>query len=307
MSSFFINGISIIIPSYNQGSLLKNCIVSLNNQKTAVAFEIIVVDDGSKDDTENIIKNLKIKNELRLYCQEHKGPAAARNTGISLAKYDLIAFTDADCKPRDDWLQQIYCVFTENKADCVGGPLIDSTFTNNKRRNILHEFMLARSPERNEEPFYFMNKYLGLSTANMIVRKEILNKINGFNEEFKVPGGEDFEFSSRVQSNGFNITFNLKILVEHYYPSNLRSLIRRFINYGRGKTIFSIVHQIPVEESNIICDRFLHLITRFHRIVSFSQHHFNTKKNGIKYYATSIIVELLFQLGAILEIRNRKD
>jgi len=91
--------ISVIIPTYNRGYLLARAIRSVVNQ-TYQNFEIIVIDDGSTDDTEEIMKKFHDERITYLRHENNKGAASARNTGIRAAKGEYIAFLDSD----DEWL-----------------------------------------------------------------------------------------------------------------------------------------------------------------------------------------------------------
>ena len=91
--------LSIIIPVYNASLLINRCLDSVFNQTTQYTYEVILVDDGSTDNSIEIIKSRKEKN-ITLYQQKNSGPSVARNKGIELAKGEFIAFLDAD----DYWL-----------------------------------------------------------------------------------------------------------------------------------------------------------------------------------------------------------
>lgn len=91
--------ISVVIPTYNRERTIKRCIDSVVNQ-TYPAFEILVVDDGSTDQTIETIKKEYADSNVRVIKQNHKGAQAARNTGIKAAKGKYIAFLDSD----DEWL-----------------------------------------------------------------------------------------------------------------------------------------------------------------------------------------------------------
>ena len=91
--------ISVIIPTYNRASFLEEAIQSVLDQDYfarhgASSFEFLVIDDGSTDDTEDIVKSFG--NKMRYHFQEHKGVSAARNLGLDLAQGDYIAFLDSD-------------------------------------------------------------------------------------------------------------------------------------------------------------------------------------------------------------------
>lgn len=99
--------ISIIIPTYNEEKVLIECLDSLSKQ-TLADFEVIVVDDGSTDQTLQTLQELRIKNyELRILKQNHKGAGAARNLGAGKAKGEILVFVDADMTFERDFLKKL--------------------------------------------------------------------------------------------------------------------------------------------------------------------------------------------------------
>jgi len=107
--------ISVVIPVYNESKNIIKCLEAFKNQTIAQdKFEIIIVDGAS---TDNTIK-LASKYDVKIIQQKTFSIEGARNDGINIAKYDLIATTDADCIVPEDWLENIVCYFQNNK-DCV--------------------------------------------------------------------------------------------------------------------------------------------------------------------------------------------
>src|SRR5688572_8887700 len=99
--------ISIIIPTYNEESVLKKCLESLSLQ-TYKSFEIIIVDDGSSDNTKNIVESLKSQiSNLNFLTQKHGGAGAARNLGAKEAKGTILVFVDADMTFDKDFLKDL--------------------------------------------------------------------------------------------------------------------------------------------------------------------------------------------------------
>ena len=97
--------ISVIVPVKDGAQTLPACLEALlrqDGQRFGVDYEIIVVDDGSRDESARIAAQMG----LRVISQANAGPAAARNLGASLAGGQLLAFTDADCVPLPDWLRR---------------------------------------------------------------------------------------------------------------------------------------------------------------------------------------------------------
>jgi glycosyltransferase involved in cell wall biosynthesis len=108
--------ISVIIPTYNEGSDLGGCLESLGSQ-TIDDFETIMVDDGSTDETLNVLTKLSIKDEgLRVLKQEHGGAGAARNFGAKYAKGEILVFVDADMTFDKDFLKNLVNPIIEGKT-----------------------------------------------------------------------------------------------------------------------------------------------------------------------------------------------
>src|SRR3989344_2404741 len=112
---------SIVIPTFNRKEELRKCLSALSNQSYN-KIEIIVIDDGSTDNTEEMVKK-EFKN-IKFFKQNNTGPSIARNNGIKKAKGDFILFTDSDCVPDKYWVEELVKGFNE-KINCVGGKTID--------------------------------------------------------------------------------------------------------------------------------------------------------------------------------------
>ena len=118
-NNHFVTGrISVIMPCYNAGKYVNEAVDSVLNQ-TYPDVELIVVDDGSSDDSVEILQSLaqKYEGRMTLLFQDHKGPYPARNLGLGHARGDLIAFLDADDYWRSDCLEQLHAALSLNKAD----------------------------------------------------------------------------------------------------------------------------------------------------------------------------------------------
>lgn len=109
---------SVIVPAWNAEKTLVRCLKSLTRQTLAQErYEIIIVDDGSTDRTADIADQFSVV----YHYQENCGPAAARNAGVSLAKGAVIFFTDADCVPDPDWLEEMSAPFARPEVAAVKG------------------------------------------------------------------------------------------------------------------------------------------------------------------------------------------
>lgn len=238
--------ISIVIPARNTSFTIKKCIESLlcldyDN------FEIIIIDDGSNDDTLTLIKSFS---NIKLISTEGVGPSKARNLGIRQAAGEFVAFTDADCIVHRDWLSQLLNGFDDNKVAGVGGiqksPGDDSWFA-----KLVHEFLVA---------FGFISGYMQPGktikdtdhnpTCNVIYRKAILLEMGGFLEG--IWPGEDVELDYRIKKKGYRLVFNPLAIVEHYRPDNFKKFTGMMFRYGQSQGIlvkkygfFRKIHSVP--------------------------------------------------------------
>ena len=109
--------LSIIIPVYNASITLERCLNSIFCQTTQYSFEVILVDDGSTDNSMEIIKARKEENII-LWQQQNAGPAVARNKGLELAKGEYCTYIDADDYWEKEYIEKTVS-FLENHDDCV--------------------------------------------------------------------------------------------------------------------------------------------------------------------------------------------
>lgn len=223
--------ISVVIPTYNRQKYLKECLDAFDMQTyPRDLFEIIVVDDGSTDGTYSFFSEYTKRASFTLIPlhKENRGPSSARNLGIKEGKGDLIAFTDDDCIVNDDWLYVFSKSFNKDNIGGVGGAV------KSKMSDIFSQYfdymgMFSHLMES--------NIVYNIITANACYRKDVLVKVGCFTEEIKKPGGEDAILSARVRNLGYVLKYEPEAVVFHYHKSNLRSFIRTFYNYGRGREV----------------------------------------------------------------------
>ena len=109
---------SVIVPAWNAEKILPLCLQALERQTIAQdRYEIIVIDDGSTDHSAEIVQ----KFSAGYHFQKNQGPATARNRGAALAKGSIIFFTDADCVPDPNWLEEMSAPFSRTEVTAVKG------------------------------------------------------------------------------------------------------------------------------------------------------------------------------------------
>jgi len=175
-------GISVVIPLYNKAPHIQRAIDSVFAQ-TYNNYEIIVVDDGSTDESADVIKNI-LDSRIHLITQENAGVSAARNRGIHEAKYGIVAFLDAD----DEWLPEfLELVVHEFEKD----PAVSVAFTNYRLSNSLQAVLIPHQVGRLVDYFEFclVNNGRGMFSSCVLVKRDILLKIGGF--PLEMHHGED--------------------------------------------------------------------------------------------------------------------
>ena len=209
---------SIVIPAYNAENTISNLIEVCLNQ--SVKSEIIIVDDGSTDDTAEVIKKYPVK---YIY-QENAGPAAARNAGSKAASGEMVCFTDSDCIPENNWVEKIVNKYTSDQIGGVGGSY-DIANKDALLAKCIYEEIVQRHMRTSSETDY-------LGSFNLSYRKKVLEETNGFDESFKHASGEDNELSYRVKKAGYKLIFDKDIKVSHYHQTNLLKYLKEQYRHG---------------------------------------------------------------------------
>jgi len=223
---------SVVIPTYERKERLRACLEALTAQSVdSRAFEVIVVDDGSRDGTEVLIRDLAPPPfELRYVRQKNRGPAAARNRGIEEARGTLVAFTDDDCVPAPDWLRRLQEALEGPAGDGLAG-VGGATFPVRVETPV--EKLLALRNQEHYAPLGGTGALL-LATCNAAFRRAALRQVRGFDEEFRFPGGEDTELCLRLAERGHRLGTAPGAVVFHHHREDLSGLLNTFFRYGLG-------------------------------------------------------------------------
>lgn len=220
--------VSIIIPAYNAAATLARCLEACLAQ-THAKTEIIVVDDGSTDDTSRIAQ------EFPVHCvrQENRGPAAARNRGAAEAKGAVLAYTDADCVPDPQWIERLLEGFEET-VGAVGGTYAIAN-PDSLLAQMVHEEIAQRHRRlRNEVDF--------LGSFNVAYLKDAFEQTGGFDETFTAASAEDNDLAYRLQDAGYRLRFTASARVAHFHPTRLMPYLHTQMNHGRWRVKLYIKH-----------------------------------------------------------------
>ena len=214
--------ISVIIPVFNAENTIDENMESLMNQKyPKKKYEIVVVDNGSSDNTLRIIK--KYRNVSKILKEKKRNSYCARNKGILNAKGSIIAFIDSDCIADHEWLFHLSKAFTDTKVKIVGGK-IRAFGTNSILLKYCDKFCHHQS-------LFFRSKMPFFAAANMSIRKKCLVQSGLFLTSLK--SGGDVELCSRMVTNKKEICYEPKAIVSHIYKNSFMEFLRKHYYYGK--------------------------------------------------------------------------
>jgi glycosyltransferase involved in cell wall biosynthesis len=208
--------ISLVIPAHNEEKLLSDCLkYALKNSK-GLLKEIVVVDNASTDKTAEIALSFP---GVRVAREEKKGVAHAKQRGYLETTGDILASVDADTHLPEGWVETVQNEFTKDpNLACLSGPYIYYDIPHWQQLSVKIYWYLAM-------PIYFLTGYMVVG-GNYAIRKEVLDKMNGFDTTLSFYG-EDTDIARRAHQFG-KVLFKPSFIM---YTSG-----RRFAEQGLGKT-----------------------------------------------------------------------
>jgi lipopolysaccharide/colanic/teichoic acid biosynthesis glycosyltransferase/glycosyltransferase involved in cell wall biosynthesis len=219
---------SIIVPVYNSEKIITECLQALKKQTLPRhLYEIIVVDDGSTDQTEDVVEKI---GGVRFLTQNHHGPAAARNLGARNAKGEILLFTDSDCVPTENWLEEMLRPF--NNPEVKGAKGIYKTH----QKRLVPRFVQLEYETKYDRMSQFPTIDF-IDTYSAAYRKSLFLANGGFESLFKTPSVEDQEFSFRLARKGYRLEFAPRACVFHTHDETVNDYIRRKWGIGYWKSV----------------------------------------------------------------------
>jgi GT2 family glycosyltransferase len=220
----------VVVCSYNGGSTLGQCLRSLQRLEYP-DYEVIVVDDGSTDDTRTILPRFP---GVRAIHQANRGLSAARNAGLRAATGAVVAYTDSDCFADPDWLTHLVYQLQRSGAAAVGGP------------NLTPEdgwlaACVAASPGQPTHVLESDQEAEHVPGCNMAFRRAALEAINGFDPQFR-KAGDDVDVCWRLHQAGLWITFAPGAFVWHHRRQTPRAYLRQQAGYGEAEALLRFKH-----------------------------------------------------------------
>jgi len=212
--------VSVIVPVYNDGESLGACLEALERQTYPRArYEVVVVDNGSDDDVQAVVRRFA---QARVIRESRPGSYAARNAGIRVARGELFAFTDSDCVPAADWLEQGVAGWQEQPAAGLLGGRV-AVFLRDPMRPTyveIHQGACAFDQARNIRLERFA------VTANLFTSRSVIERVGPFDEQLR--SGGDKEWGHRVHAHGLELRYADAARVGHPSPRSLREISKKY-------------------------------------------------------------------------------
>ena len=227
-----------MIATYNSARTIEHTLSSIvSNRFPRDLFEVLVVDDGSADNTLELAENFPVD----VYPCTHLGHGSARNLGIKKAKGDIICLTDSDIIVPDTWLKKIWDYFdSHSDVDAIGGPILppsDDYYESDIQKltaEIYYEDQVFPTEDMRIQTFEWKTY---LASANSAYRKEALTSVGGFPES-QVIKTNDMYVMWRLVEKGRTLVFLPELKVSHLgFPTTLSGIFRQQFGWGKGKAI----------------------------------------------------------------------
>ena len=211
--------VSVIVPVFDDAAALAMLLRALARQDYAAErFECVIVDNGSPEP-------LRVQQALpfavRVVREPSPGSYAARNRGISQARGSILAFTDADCVPRSDWLSSAVANLQQARGPAVVAGQITVT-RHGARADSAWQWHSAINDLNQRR---FVNEYHFAATANLIANRIVFDQVGVF--DATLFSGGDWEWGRRAWSAGVAILFAEDVVVEHPARANWESLVAK--------------------------------------------------------------------------------
>jgi len=217
--------VSVVVCSHNGEKTIRECCEGLSKLKYP-NFEVIVVSDGSRDQTASIAGEYG----FQVLSTEHRGLSHARNVGLKAATGEIVAYIDDDAYPDPHWLDYLASTFISTQHAGVGGP----NLTPPSGGPIAH--CVANSPGNPTHVLLTDEEAEHIPGCNMAFRRDALLEIGGFDPQFWV-AGDDVDICWRLREQGYSLGFNPAAIVWHHRRNSFRGYWRQQVGYGKAEAM----------------------------------------------------------------------
>lgn len=232
--------VSVVVPVYNSGTQIFRLLDRLRYQSYPKEhIEVVIIDDGSTDDTKALI-NFHYS-EFTVITVKNSGSYSARNVGIANSKGNIIAFTDADCIPHEDWIRNGVEVLTRENVDIVAGSVC-MCLSNDASAIQMYDKYFGIN-----QRFFAMHCNFG-ATANLFATRTIVQQVGGFDSG--VRSGGDVKFCKMALASGGKLIFSNTSIVDHpvrkTLKENLKKVVRVYTGLAQIALPWSFLRFIPL-------------------------------------------------------------
>jgi cellulose synthase/poly-beta-1,6-N-acetylglucosamine synthase-like glycosyltransferase len=225
--------ISLIICTRDRYHQLARCLESVRRITFDRPWELIIVDNGSTDDTAEVIRNFIKTTDIRAIClfEPRRGKSNGLNSALEMACGQILAFTDDDCYPAPDFLTRVWSAFDDPSVGYIGGRIVLHDPTDHPLT--INESMAPRTfPARS---FVCAGCVQG---ANMAFRRRVLFDIGGFDPVFgpgaMFPAAEEIEAVSRASAMGWKGEYRPEVVVSHHHGRKAADAAALWKSYAMG-------------------------------------------------------------------------
>lgn len=223
--------VDIVIPCYNEEKYIQTTLEAICTifQNFPYQYEIVVVDNGSSDNSLNIIKKFNVKTIVK----KEATIADLRNYGVNLLNGKYLIFLDADVSITEEWYSELLKFINENQNNLI---ITGAPYSIKEKAPTLQKYWYAGKR--------YSKKYI--NSGNLITTRYLFEKLNGFDR--KLVTGEDYDFCVRASRVGATIDINSRFRAIHYgYPEDLVGFFKKEVWHGLGdfKDLKSMIRSKP--------------------------------------------------------------
>jgi glycosyltransferase involved in cell wall biosynthesis len=224
--------VSVIICSYNGASTTESCLRSMEKIRYPGEFEVVFVDDGSTDNTQEILKQFPWVRNIK---QKNMGLSYARNVGLAAAEGEVVVYTDSDCEADEDWLYYLVLALVRSNHTGMGGP------------NLIPDEgswvadCVGLSPGGPTHVMIDDRTAEHVPGCNMGYYTWAARQINGFDPQYR-KAGDDVDFIWRLQHKGYSIGFSPAAQVWHYRRNTVKAYLKQQRGYGEAEALLKYKH-----------------------------------------------------------------
>ncbi len=222
--------ITVIICARNAaGHLVRSIPAAMGQDYPSWRYKVLVVDNGSSDDTADVARRL---GAAVRQCPR-PGVARARQYGWKIARSELVAYLDADCEPPSTWLPRLVNAFEKDqKLGAAGVRLMSAQPRTLAERHIIEARVL------DTDRFWSTNalQWPFLVTAGMIVRRQALGEVGGFDLQLGTDTGEDADLCWRLERAGWRVRYDPSVEIVHHHRATIEAMARQVYWYGRSSS-----------------------------------------------------------------------